>query len=223
MPLPCNTELFASPTLPAISIDGSKLARLGWDGSSGAAEEDGVVELLVFDASGSTLEQVVLWQPDDVLRAESPQKCAALATELEQRLAQANAVLAKVAWRSLVRLPPLHELHADTLIEVALIGGPTLAVRQPKVAVYAKQPMPGLRVSNRDPEFAAECGSSPVLLEAWRDPIRNTLLLEFTGDGYVIDLCDYPPTFDVVTPTFDKPPPSDAAWGRAPVWHEQQG
>jgi hypothetical protein len=220
MELPCNTEMFTSTTLPAIAIDGSKLARLSWLGSAGAAEEDGELDLLVFDASGSVLEQVLLWHPDDVLRAESPEACAALATELEQRRREANAVLAATDWRSLDRLPPLHELVGEKVVEVALVGGPTLAIRQPKVAVYAKLPMPELRIIGRDPEFARECGTAPVLLEAWRDPISNTLLLEFTGDGYVIDLCDYPPAFRVVSLSFDKPPPDDAAWGRAPAWHE---
>lgn len=222
MRLPCNTEMFTSTTLPAIAIDASKLARLDWVGSAGAAEEDGELDLLVFDASGSVLEQVLLWHPDDVLRAESPETCAALATELEQRRREANAVLAATDWRSLVRLPPLHELVGPTVVEVALVGGPTLAIRQPKVAVYAKLPMPELRMIGRDPEFAQECGSAPVLLEAWRDPVSDTLLLEFTGEGYVIDICDYAPVFRVVSPAFDKPVPGDAAWGRTPAWHELQ-
>lgn len=221
MDFPCTIEMFASTTLPAISLDGSKLARLGWIRSSGAAESEGEVELLVFDASGSTLERVRLWHPDDLDRAEqSPAACAALATELEQRRGEANAVLAASEWRSLVRLPALHELTAGKVVEVALIGGPTLAIRQPKVAVHAKLPMSDLRVPTSDSEFAQECPSAPVLLDAWRDPITNTLLLEFTGEGYVSDVCDYAPVFRVVSPHFDSPPPVDAPWGRASTWLE---
>jgi hypothetical protein len=222
MELPCKIDGFSSTTLPAIATDLSKLARLSWLGHATSGWDDGETSLLVFDASGNTLEQVVLWHPDDVYRAESPDACAALATELEQRLGEAHAVLAATKWRSLVDLPPLLEPVPPKVVEVALVGGPTLAIRQPKVAVYAKLPMPELRVIGRDPEFADMCGSTPVLLEAWRDPISNTLLLEFTGDGYVIDICDYPPVFRVVSLTFEKPPPSDATWGREPAWHELQ-
>ncbi len=112
-------------------------------------------------------------------------------------------------------LPPVVTCdNKPRVLEAALVGGPTLALRVPGVKVWHRQPAKGLRIPITDTWEKGMCSSAPVVDDAWRSPEHRLVLLRFDGADAMMDACGYRRLHGVLDlPELELP---ELSWSRSP-------